>query len=75
MICSIESIHDGMATLVGDDGSILCIPAETLPAGAHSGDLLQQQPDGSFLSQPQTAARRAEKALSLFRKLKRPVAD
>ena len=51
MICSIESICYGIATLVGDEGNILCISADSLPAGAHCGDILQQQPDGSFLLQ------------------------
>ena len=69
MLYSIESIRDGMATLAGDDGSILCIPADTLPA-ARCGELLQRQPDGSFLVQPRPAARRAARALALFRRLK-----
>ena len=70
MNCSVESVRDGTATLITDDGSILCLPTDRLPADIYPGDILQQQPDGSFLPQPHTAARRAARALTLFRKLR-----
>lgn len=69
---SIESIHGDTATLVGDNGSILHISAAALPAESRTGTVLQQQPDGSFIPQPQLTARRAARALTLFRKIKRP---
>ncbi len=68
---SIDSIRENIAALAGDDGTVLHLAAGHLPAGAKPGDILLQQPDGSFLLQPQTSALRRRHALSLFRKLKR----
>lgn len=68
---SIESIRDDIATLVGDDGSILHTSVTDLPPKSCTGTVLQQQPDGSFTAQLQVTTRRSAHALALFRKLKR----
>lgn len=68
---SIDSILENIAALVGDDGTVLHFAADLLPANAKPGDILQQQPDGSFLPQPQASALRRSRAFALFRKLKR----
>ncbi len=68
---SVESIHGDLAALCGDDGTLLQLPVMQLPGGTTVGDVLERQPDGSFVSLPQLARRRAARAMALFRKLER----
>lgn len=68
---SVEAIHDGIAALSGDDGSLLHLPADRLPAGTAAGDVLEKLPDGSFCTLPQLSRSRADRAMALFRKLAR----
>ena len=75
MIYSIEALRDGTAILAGDDESRLCVPVETLPEGICCGDILQQQPDGSFLPRPDITAERTQRVRTLFRKFKRSLPD
>ncbi|MBQ8610726.1 MAG: hypothetical protein IJ412_03345 [Oscillospiraceae bacterium] len=68
---SVEDICGGIAALSGDDGSLLYLCADQLPADTVAGDILEQQPDSSFRTLPQLSRSRADRAMALFRKLAR----
>ena len=52
MLYSLEGLEAGVASLSGDDGSLLTIPAEQLPPGLAIGDLVQRAADGTLTPDP-----------------------
>ena len=70
MLYSLDGLEAGVASLSGDDGSLLTIPAEQLPPGLAIGDLVQRAADGTLTPDPEATRRRREHALELFRKLR-----
>lgn len=72
MLYSLESLENGVAQLVADDGSLLTLPAADLPPGARPGAVLHQTPDGGFGPMPAEDARRRARAAALWETLRHP---
>lgn len=62
MFLSVDSITDGMALLIDDEGQTLELPVDFLPEGTREGDMLFYGRDGLVPAPDETEVRRAQAA-------------
>ena len=57
--------------VLDDNGKMLTVPRDRLPAGAREGDAVRLSPDGCYLTDTEQSEKRRRDLAAFFRRLKK----